>query len=220
MREQLDYNQVSSRLVGLSIDDPVWDATVFYEKWGRLFDGDIAGKSFVAALNLQVCNLFSNQHFSVNVEVIDASMESFVPTDDERGSGKSGRSGGGCKNDTHSSSIDPDGRPCSEAAGKEAKLCRMSDTMTQNRHGLILNVRLTEAEGAAERAAALAMIEDNAKPSSTLGGNKNCHTAEIVAGCRERSCTPPVSPNYTHRRSAIDGGTTLDPVYRVTAIKR
>ncbi len=62
--------------------------------------------------------------------------------------------------------------------------------MTENRNGLIVDARLTEANGTAERTTALDMIEDNARPGSTLGGDKNYDTAEFVTSCCERGCTP------------------------------
>ena len=81
----------------------------------------------------------------------------------------------------------------------------MGHLMTENRNGLIVDARLTEANGTAERTTALDMIEDNAKPGSTVGGDKNYDTTDFVAGCRERGCMPHVSQNNTNRRSAIDG---------------
>jgi hypothetical protein len=45
-------------------------------------------------------------------------------------------------------------------------------------------------------------------------------TADSVAGCRERGCTPHVSQNDTNRRSAIDARTTRHPGYRISTIKR
>ncbi len=95
-----------------------------------------------------------------------------------------------------------------KGAGKEAKLCHMGHLMTENSNGLIVDARLTEANGTAERTTALDMIEDNARPGSTVGGDKNYDTADFVAGCRERGCTPHVSQNDTNRRSAIDSRTT------------
>src|ERR1035438_6444975 len=79
----------------------------------------------------------------------------------------------------------------------------MGHLMTENRNGLIVDARLTEANGTAERSTALDMIEDNARPGSTVGGDKNYDTADFVAGCRERGCTPHVSQNNANRRSAI-----------------
>ena len=37
--EQLDYNLLFRWFVGLSMDDPVWDATVFCKNRDRLLDG-------------------------------------------------------------------------------------------------------------------------------------------------------------------------------------
>jgi hypothetical protein len=84
--------------------------------------------------------------------------------------------------------------------------------MMENRNGLIVDARVMEANGTAERQTALDMIEDNARPGSTVGGDKNYDTADFVAGCRERGCTPHVS--------AIDGRTTHHPGYRISTIKR
>ena len=235
LMEQLDYNLLFRWFVGLSIDDAVWDATVFCKNRDRLLDGDIAAKFFVTVLNLpQVRGLLSSEHFSVDGTLIEAwaSMKSFVPKDggDPPSSNGQGGSGGRNaernfhgekrKNDTHSSTTDPDARLFRKGAGKEAKLCHMGHLMTENRNGLIVDARLTEANGTAERDTALDMIEDNAKPGSTVGGDKNYDTADFVVGCRERGCTPHVSQNNTNRRSAIDGRTTRHPGYRISTIKR
>jgi transposase len=235
LMEQLDYNLLFRWFVGLSADDPVWDATVFCKNRDRLLDGDIAAKFFASVLNLpQVRELLSSEHFSVDGTLIEAwaSMKSFVPKDGGNPpAGKDDSEGGGRnaerdfhgekrKNDTHSSTTDPDARLFRKGAGKEAKLCHMGHLLTENRNGLIVDARLTEANGTAERATALEMIEDNAKPGSTVGGDKNYDTADFVAGCRERGCTPHVSQNDTNRRSAIDARTTRHPGYRISMIKR
>ena len=98
LMEQLDYNLLFRWFVGLSIDDPVWDATVFCKNRDRLLDGDIAAKFFVAVLNLpQVRKLLSSEHFSVDGTLIEAwaSMKSFVPKDD--GDPPSGKHDDGCR---------------------------------------------------------------------------------------------------------------------------
>ena len=84
LMEQLDYNLLFRWFVGLSMDDPVWDATVFCKNRDRLLDGDIAAKFFVTVLNLpQLRGLLSSEHFSVDGTLIEAwaSMKSFVPKD-------------------------------------------------------------------------------------------------------------------------------------------
>jgi transposase len=234
LMEQLDYNLLFRWFVGLSADDPVWDPTVFCKNRDRLLDGDIAAKFFASVLNLpQVRKLLSTEHFSVDGTLIEAwaGLKSFVPKDGgDPPSGQDHGSGGRNaernfhgekrKNDTHFSTTDPDARLFRKGAGKEAKLCHMGHLMTENRNGLIVDARLTEANGTAERATALDMIEDNSKPGSTVGGDKNYDTADFVAGCRQRGCTPHVSQNNANRRSAIDARTTRHPGYRISTIKR
>jgi transposase len=232
LMEQLDYNLLFRWFVGLSADDPVWDATTFCKNRDRLLDGEIARKFMTGVLNLpQVRKLLSGEHFSVDGTLIEAwaSMKSFVP---KAGGGEPPANQGGGRNterdfhgekrrnDTHSSTTDPDARLFRKGAGKEAKLCHMGHLMMENRNGLIVDARLTEANGTAERTSALAMIDDNAKPGSTVGGDKNYDTAEFVAGCRKRGCTPHVSQNTTNRRSAIDARTTRHVGYRISTIKR
>ncbi len=235
LMEQLDYNLLFRWFIGLSMDDPVWDATVFCKNRDRLLNGDIAAKFFASVLNLpQIKGLLSSEHFSVDGTLIEAwaSMKSFVPKDG--GDPPSGKSQGGSggrnaerdfhgekrKNDTHSSTTDPDARLFRKGAGKEAKLCHMGHLMMENCNGLIVDARLTEANGTAERTTALDMIEENASRGSTVGGDKNYDTADFVAGCRERGCTPHVSQNDTNRRSAIDARTTRHAGYRISTIKR
>src|SRR4029453_10184702 len=84
LMEQLNYNLLFRWFVGLSMDDPVWDATVFCKNRDRLLDGEDAEKFMTGFLNLpQVQNLLSSEHFSVDGTLIEAwaSMKSFVPKD-------------------------------------------------------------------------------------------------------------------------------------------
>src|ERR1700681_4420727 len=234
LMEQLDYNLLFRWFVGLAADDPVWDATVFCKNRDRLLDGDIAAKFFASVLNLlPVRKLLSSEHFSVDGTLIEAwaSMKSFVPKDggdppSGKGHGSGGRNaerdfhGEKRKNDTHASTTDPDARLFRKGAGKEAKLCHMGHLMTENRNGLIVDARLTQANGTAECTTALDMIDDNARPGSTIGGDKGYDNAGFVAGCRERDCVPHVAQNITYRRSAIDARTTRHHGYRISMVKR
>ena len=234
LMEQLNYNLLFRWFVGLSIDDPVWDATVFCKNRDRLLGGDIARKFMTSVVNLpQVRKLLSSEHFSVDGTLIEAwaSMKSFVLKDDS-GAPPAGRQADGGRNaerdfhgekranDTHSSTTDPDARLFRKGTGKEAKLCHMGHLMTENRNGLIVDARLTEADGTAERATALGMIDKNAGPGSTIGADKNYDTADFVAGCRKRGAVPHVAQNNTNRRSAIDARTTRHPGYAISMQKR
>lgn len=88
--EQMDYNLLYRWFVGLSMDAPIWDVTVFTKNRERLLAGDIAAK-FLAALLSQprVKALLSDEHFSVDGTLIGAwaSMKSFKPKDEADGDG-------------------------------------------------------------------------------------------------------------------------------------
>jgi transposase len=88
LMEQMDYNLLFRWFVGLSMDAPIWDVTMFTKNRERLLAGDIAAK-FLAALLGQprVKALLSDEHFSVDGTLIEAwtSMKSFKPKDDTDG---------------------------------------------------------------------------------------------------------------------------------------
>ena len=50
LMEELDYNVLYRWFVGLSLDDPIWDATTFTKNRDRLLDGDIADAFFAEVL--------------------------------------------------------------------------------------------------------------------------------------------------------------------------
>ena len=101
--------------------------------------------------------------------------------------------------------------------GQPAKLAYLGHILMENRHGLVVDTRLTLATGRAEREAALEMVA--ARPGShriTLGADKAYDVTEFVADLREYNVTPHVAQNTTNRRSAIDGRTTRHPGYAVS----
>ena len=60
-------------------------------------------------------------------------------------------------NETHQSTTDPDAR-LMRSKGKASKLSYQGHVLMENRNGLVLDARLTRANGFAERAAALEML--------------------------------------------------------------
>ncbi len=93
LMEQLDYNLLFRWFVGLSMDAPIWDVTVFTKNRDRLLAADVAAKFMDAVLNQpRVRALLSDEHFSVDGTLIDAwaSIKSFRPKD---GSGTRPRPG-------------------------------------------------------------------------------------------------------------------------------
>src|SRR4029450_8065533 len=108
-------------------------------------------------------------------------------------------------NETHQSTTDPEARLARKGKGKEAKLSYAGHVLMENRNGLVVNVRLTEAMGTAEREAAGEKVEDiPGEKQVTVGADKNYDTQEMVKQLRERNVTPHVAQNNQGRRSAID----------------
>ena len=65
LMEQLDYNFLFRWFVGLSIDDSVWDPTVFSKNRDRLLDGQVAEGFFTAVVEqARARGLLSNEHFT------------------------------------------------------------------------------------------------------------------------------------------------------------
>jgi transposase len=223
LMEQLDYNLLFRWFVGLGVDDSVWDVTVFTKNRDRLLEGEVAAKFLKAVLDRpQVKALLSDEHFSVDGTLIQAwaSMKSFRPKDGSGGPPAPGRNGErdfhGEKrsNATHASTTDPEAKLYRKGRGKEARLSFLGHALMENRHGLIVEGRVSEANGTAERGEAQAMMA--AVPGRhpiTLGGDKGYDTRDFVAGMRALKVTPHVAQNTTNRRSAIDGRTTRHPGY-------
>src|SRR6516164_2503577 len=131
LMEQLDYNLLFRWFVGLSLDEAVWDETVFTKNGERLIEGDIARRFMAAVLNQEpVKALLSDDHFSVDGTLIEAwaSMKSFRPKDGGGEPPAPGRNGErdfhGEKrsNETHASTTDPDARLYRKGPGQPAKL--------------------------------------------------------------------------------------------------
>jgi transposase len=226
LMEQITYNMLFRWFVGLSMDAPVWDVTVFTKNRDRLLDGDIARLFLLTVIgDPTVKKLLSNEHFSVDGTLIEAwaSMKSFQGKDGGGEPPTPGRNGErnfhGEKrcNETHASTTDPEARLFRKSGGQTAKLCYMGHLLIENRNGLIVDAELTQATGWSERAAAEAMIETVAPAGGvTLGADKNYDTAAHVAALRSLGVTPHVAQNTNGRRSAIDGRTTRHPGYTVS----
>src|SRR6266404_6076309 len=87
LMEQLDYNFLFRWFVGLSIDDPVWDVTVFTKNRERLLEGKVAQGFFSAvAEQARARSLLSDQHFTVDGTLVEAwaGHKSFKRKGDQR----------------------------------------------------------------------------------------------------------------------------------------
>ena len=229
LMERLEYDLLFRWFVGIGVDDAAWDHSVFSKNRDRLLEGDIAAKLLAAVLaQSKVKKLLSSDHFSVDGTLIEAwaSMKSVKPKD---GSGEPPTQGGGRNaeadfhgqkrsNDSHASTTDPDARLYRKGKGKETKLCFIGHGLMENRHGLLVDACLTQADGHAERVAALHMIEPRAdRPTAiTLGADKAYDAEDFVNELRSMKVTAHVAQNTSGRSSAIDGRTTRHGGYAVS----
>ena len=210
-----------------------------------MLEGDITQKFFQAVLELaRAGDLVSNDHFSVDGSQIEAwaSHKSFQlkepggnddstslppppssagdgggsnPSVDFRGSTRS--------NETHESKTNPESRLYKKASGVASKLSFMGHAMMENRNGLVIDARLSEADGTAERDVALGMafrVSDEHQ-RKTLGAEMNYDTKTFTGVLKVLDVTPHVAQNHNRNGgSAIDGRTTRHECYAVSQRKR
>ena len=230
--EEIDYSVLFRWFVGMNLDEPVWDVTVFTKNRNRLLEGDVAREFLCEVIaQAQAKGLTSDEHFTVDGTLIEAwaSLKSFRrkdqkngPPPDDPGNPTVNFHGESRSNDTHESSTDADARLARKGTGKEAKLSYNGNLLTENRNGLIINTDVFQANGTAERDAALMMLEQI--PSTrrvTLGADKGYDTKDFVAECRHLNVTPHVAQNINRNGgSAVDARTTRHAGYAISQRKR
>jgi transposase len=229
LMEHLDFNILFRWFVGLGLDDPVWDASTFSKNRDRLLNGAI-DKAFFAQIVSEAdgLGLLSNEHFTVDGTLVEAwaGLKSFKPKDgdkqeppDDPGNPTVNFHGEERSNKTHQSTTDPDSRLYTKGSGKEAKLYFAGHVVMENRNGLAVGVRLTQATGKAETQTALELLEEIPRRRRiTVGGDKGYDQAAFVEGLRDTDATPHVARKV--RYSAIDDRTTRHDSYDISQQKR
>ena len=235
LMEQLDYNLLFRWFVGLSMDAPVWDPTVFSKNRDRLIEGEIAAKFLAVVLGQKrVKALLSEEHFSVDGTLIDAwaSMKSFRPKDGDSSDDDAPPAGRNAErnfrgekrsNQTHASTTDPDAKLYRKGNGQSSRMCFMGHLLMENRNALIVDAELTRADGYAEREAALALLDRRkGRRRRTLGADKAYDIRDFIKDLRARKVTPHIAIDGNVRVSgkprstAIDKRTTRHPGYAVS----
>ena len=224
--EQLQYNLLFQWFVGLSLDDAVWDATTFTKNRDRLLTGEIAEAFFAEVLAAaRAQGLLSAEHFTVDGTLVEAwaSQKSFRPRHEDGPPPSSGGNpdvnfrGAPRRNATHQSTTDPDARLAKKGGGA-ATLSYAGHVLMENRHGFVVDTRLTPADGYGEIDAALSMLEALPdRPGITVAADKWYDTARFVAECRHMRITPHVAQKP---HSAIDARTTRQPGYALSQRRR
>lgn len=233
LMEQMRYNLLFRWFVGLSLEDAVWNHSVFSKNRDRLFENQVVESFFGEVMRLaDRQGLLSKEHFSVDGTLIQAwaSQKSFRPKDgsNDQTPGGGGRNaqadwkGKPRSNDTHASTTDPDARLYRKSHNTASILSYQGHVLMENRSGLVVSAVVTHADGTGEREAAIRMLDcvPGTHPK-TVGADKAYDTADFVAACRQRNVTPHVAQNDGRRGgSAIDGRTTRHGGYRISQVIR
>jgi transposase len=231
LMEQLDYNMLFRWFVGLTLDDEIWDVTVFTKNRDRLLEANMA-KRFLDEVVEQARGkrLLSNEHYSVDGTLIKAwaGQKSFkkkdqekTPPPDDPGNPTVDFRGEQRRNDTHQSTTDPQAR-LYRKGGQESLLSFLGHLIIENRNGLVVRAQVSLATGTAERDTALEMIQEiSGKKRITIGADKAYDTKEFVSNLRNINVTPHVAQNICrNRHSAIDNRTTSHTGYELSQKKR
>ena len=231
LMEEIDYSMLFRWFVGMNLDEPVWDVTVFTKNRDRLLEGDVA-REFLCEVVEQARkkNLTSDEHFTVDGTLIEAwaSLKSFQRKDqkntppEDPGNPTVNFHGEKRSNETHESTTDPDALLARKGSGKEAKLSYNGNLLTENRNGFIITTEVFPATGTAERHAAMLMLEQiPGGHRVTVGADKAYDTKDFVCECRNMKVTPHVAQNTKRSGgSAIDGRTVRHDGYDVSQKKR
>lgn len=225
--EQLSYNLLFRWFVGLAIEDTVWNHSVFSKNRDRLIEHDAVTELFNATVEMaRKKGLLSGEHFSVDGTLIQAwashksmrrkdGSDDGRPPEDWRGEKRS--------NDTHESKTDPESRLYRKSHAAPALPSYLGHVMTDNLHGLVVNVQASQSDGLAEREVAATMLADAAQAGKriTVGADKAYDTRGFVKACRDNNVTPHVAQNTARvGGSAIDGRTTRHSGYTISQRKR
>jgi transposase len=229
--EQLRFNLLFKWFLDLNTEDPGFDHSTFSKNRRRLLQHEVADQFFAAVVEHARLNRYvSDDHFTVDGTLLEAwaSIKSFKPND---GDGGGPDAGGGRNpevdfhgqkrsNATHRSSTDPEARLARKGSGKEAKLSYAGHALMENRNGLLVDLELTEANGYAEREAALLMLRRQRRRGRrgrrTVGADKAYDTRDFRDGCREQKITPHVAQDTSNGRRSIDGRTTRHHGYAIS----
>jgi IS5 family transposase len=186
--------------------------TVFTKNRQRLIEHDAVISFFNEVLETaQRKDWLSGEHFSVDGTLIQAwaGHKSFARKDgsDDDASGGDFK-GQKRSSETHASTTDQDAR-LFRKGNTASELRYMGHMLTDNRHGLVVNAMVTQADGRAEREAAKAMISDARQcvagldTEVTLGADKGYDAAEFIEELQRLKVTPHVAQNKSGRRSAV-----------------
>jgi len=225
LMEAIEFNLLYRWFVDLPGDEPAWTPEAFSMNRERFMQHNLARKFFDRVIaEAMDRKLVSNDHFTVDGTLIRswASQKSLKPMavehedDDADGADSSSRDasvnwhGHRRSNQTHRSTTDGEARLARKGRGKEAHLCHSAHVLMENRSGLCLDVTVAEANGTAERAQALRMLDRVARRQRlqprTLGADTGYDAGAFLLALEYREIEPHVPIRQGSIKAADDRG--------------
>jgi transposase len=205
LMEHLNYNLLYRWFVGLEMDDPVWDVTVFTKNRERLIEGEVSQQLLSAVVEqAREHGLLSEEHFTVDGTLIQAwaSARSFKEKSDPPAPGSgSGSKGSVLLRDKVESTTDPDARLYKKSGADKSVPAYQGHALMENRNGLVVAAEATLAGNASEREAAVSMLDRTLPPKEertaeqeiTVGADTLYQDSQFVQDLRHRGVAPHVS---------------------------
>lgn len=230
--EMLDYHILFRWFLDMNLEEASFDASSFSKNRERLMEHEVAAKFFDAVIRLaQREGWLSDEHFTVDGTLIEAwaSLKSFKPrgakdTDppDDPGNPTVDFRGEPRGNATHESTTDAEAKLMRKGKGKEARLSFGGHALMENRHGLLVDIRISDATAHETHAAddLITRARDNGIRVKTLGGDRGYHTRPFVARLRRRRIRPHIARIDGRCTPGLDARTTRHATYAVSQRKR
>lgn len=213
--ERIDTDLLFRWFLDMSPEEAAFDATVFTHNRPRMDQFGITGAFFDAVLKTAIgAGLCSDDHFSVDGTIIEsyASMKSFRPKSEQDNDSNDSNSfksrnpdvdfhGERRSNETHVSRSDPEAKLYRKGPGKPSQLAHLGHILSENRNGLIVETCVTEANGTAEREAALGMIRNykqkHGRGPKTVGADAGYDAGEFLIELEQEEIIPHVAMTST-----------------------
>ena len=229
--EQLAYNMLFRWFLDMDLEARAFDHSTFSLNRARLIEHDIAKRFFAGIVaQAQAERLLSDEHFTVDGTLIEAwaSFKSFKrkdgtpPRPGGDGTGMVDFRGETRGNATHASTTDPEARLMRKGNGQPAKLSYGAHALMENRHGLLIDLAITDATLTEPRA--VAPLLDRRRQARgrmrTLGADKGYHTKDFVAHLRARKIRPHIARIDGRKTPGLDARTTRHAGYATSQRKR
>src|SRR5213594_795616 len=203
--EQLGYNLLFRWFLDMELEEASFDATVFSKNRDRLMEHEVGRLFFDAVVGqAREAKLMSDDHFTVDGTLIEAwaSLKSFRPKGEDR-SGDNDQGDAGNRwvdfhgekrsNETHESKTDPESLLARKGSGKEAKLCYGAHALMENRNGLLVDLKISQATGTCEREVAKSMLKRQRRKGlrvKSLGADKGYDTHDFIGFLLGRKILP------------------------------